>query len=390
MSDALSPVEVRRYARQLRLPEVGRAGQERLKASSVLVVGAGGLGSPLALQLAAAGVGRIGLVDPDRVDESNLHRQLLYGSADVGRLKVEAAAARLRDLNPHLEVVPVAERFAVGNALALVRGFDLVADGTDNFPTRYLVNDACVLAGRPNVFASVQRFEGQLTVFDAGRGPCYRCLFPEPPGEGLVPSCADAGVLGVVPGLLGTLQASEALKLLLGLGEPPVGRLLLIDLLRLRCREVRFTRRAGCAACSPEGRARLVLSDEPGCMTAPCAPCAPAEADTASEPLAFDLPVRDLARWRDERRRFTLLDVRTAEELAVAALPGARHLPLHELPRRLAELPPDEPLVVVCHLGGRSAQAVAFLRARGFPQAVNLDGGIDAWSVEVDPSVPRY
>lgn len=379
MSDALSPAEVRRYARQLRLPEVGRAGQERLKASSVLVVGAGGLGSPVALQLAAAGVGRIGLVDPDRVDESNLHRQLLYGSADVGRLKVEAAAARLRDLNPRVEIVPVAERFAVGNALALVSGFDLVADGTDNFPTRYLVNDACVLAGRPNVFASVQRFEGQLTVLDATRGPCYRCLFPEAPSEGLVPSCADAGVLGVVPGLLGTLQAAEALKLLLGLGEPPLGRLLLVDLLRLTFRSVRFARRRGCPACSPEGRACLTLRETPG--------CAPAGAE---EPLPFDLPVRELARWRGEGRRHTLLDVRTAEELAVAALPGALHLPLHELPRRVAELPRDEPLVVLCHLGARSAQAVTFLRARGFAQAVNLDGGIDAWSVEVDPEVPRY
>lgn len=379
MSRPLSPREERRYARQMRLPEIGRAGQQRLAAASVLVVGAGGLGSPLALQLAAAGVGRIGLVDADRVDESNLHRQLLYGSADVGRLKVEAAADRLRDLNPHLEIVPVAARFAPGNALALVGGFDLIADGTDNFPTRYLVNDACVLAGRPNVFASVQRFEGQVAVFDAARGPCYRCLFPEPPAEGLVPACAEAGVLGVVPGVMGTLQAAEAIKLLLGLGEPPLGRLLLVDLLRLTFRSVRFVRRPGCPACSPAGRARLTLGETAG--------CAPAGAE---EPLPFDLPVRELARWRGEGRRHTLVDVRTAEELAVAALPGALHLPLHELPRRVAELPCDEPLVLLCHHGARSAQAVTFLRARGLPHAVNLDGGIDAWSVEVDPGVPRY
>jgi len=397
----LSDDEARRYARQTLLAEVGEEGQRRLKAARVLVVGAGGLGSPVALYLAAAGVGRIGLVDSDRVELSNLHRQVLFATGDLGRGKVDAAAERLRGLNPEIEVVAHRERFTPANALDLVRAYDVVADGTDNFPTRYLVNDACVLAGRPNVFASVLRFAGQATVFWPGHGPCYRCLFPEPPKPGLVPSCGEAGVLGALPGLLGAIQATEVLKLLLGAGEPLIGRLLLVDTLAARFREIRFPRRPDCPACG-EGATPTLVPDSTGDakagqphVAAGPVPAGPSQAtptcDAAPpEPLPWEIPVEELRRWREEGRPHLLLDVRTPREHAFAAIAGDVFLPLHELPERLDDLPRDRPIVVYCHLGGRSAQAVGYLRGHGFPQAINLEGGIDAWSATIDPVVPRY
>ncbi|MGH9464923.1 MAG: molybdopterin-synthase adenylyltransferase MoeB [Thermoanaerobaculia bacterium] len=377
---SLSPSELARYGRQLVLPEVGRPGQERLKGARVLLVGAGGLGSPVALYLAAAGVGRLTLVDGDRVERSNLHRQILYGESDVGRPKLEAAAARLREANPHVEVRPVAERFTAANAAALVADHDVVVDGTDNFTARYLVNDACVLAGKPNVFGSVLRFEGQVSVFWSPRGPCYRCLFPEPPPAGLVPSCAEAGVLGALPGIVGALQANEALKLVLGVGEPLVGRFLVFDALALRFREVALPRSPSCPICSAHPTVTELVEIDAACdLAAP-----------GGEEMAMDLTPREMKQWRDEGRDFVLLDVRTPREHALASLPGALLIPLQELPQRVDELDPAADIVVHCHHGQRSERAAAFLRGQGFASVRNLAGGIDAWSDQVDPDVPRY
>jgi molybdopterin/thiamine biosynthesis adenylyltransferase/rhodanese-related sulfurtransferase len=380
----LTPGELRRYGRHLVIPEVGEEGQRRLKAAEVLLVGAGGLGSPLALYLAAAGVGRLGIVEFDRVDETNLQRQVLFGSADVGRPKLAAAAERLRAVNPHVEVTPHAERLGAGNALALVEGYDVVADGSDNFATRYLVNDACVRLGKPDVWGAVQRFEGQVSVFWAERGPCYRCLFPEPPPPGVVPSCAEAGVLGVLPGIVGTLQASEVLKLLLGVGEPLVGRFLVFDALAMRFRELALRKAADCPACG-QGAARGPLVEyEELCGELP----GRGGGEGAMEEL--EIEVAELRRRQGEGREPAVLDVREPREHAIARIPGSTLIPLGELPQRLAELDPERPLAVYCHHGIRSLHAVRLLRSRGFVGAVSLRGGIDAWSREVDPSVPRY
>jgi adenylyltransferase/sulfurtransferase len=376
----LSTAELARYGRQLVLPEVGRDGQERLKAARVLLVGAGGLGSPAALYLAAAGVGRLTLVDPDTVDRSNLHRQVLYGESDVGRPKLEAARARLADVNPHVRLEAVGERFSAGNAAALVADHDVVVDGTDNFTSRYLVNDACVLEGKPNVFGSVLRFEGQVSVFWAPRGPCYRCLFPEPPPPGLVPSCAEGGVLGVLPGVVGALQAAEVLKLILGVGEPLVGRFVVFDALALRFREVALATSPTCPICSERPTLTRLIEVE-----APCAAMA-----QGAEEERVDLTPQDLRLWQDESRSFVLLDVRTSREHALASIPGAVLIPLQELPARLAELPREGTIVVHCHHGQRSERAAAYLRGQGFTDVRNLLGGIDAWSCDVDPGVPRY
>jgi adenylyltransferase/sulfurtransferase len=380
----LGPEEVRRYARHLIMPEVGTEGQRRLKAAKVLVIGTGGLGSPLGLYLAAAGVGRLGLVDFDRVDVSNLHRQVLYSGGDVGRPKVEAAIERLRGINPHVELVPHEIRLDSSNALGLFADYDLVVDGSDNFPTRYLVNDACVLAGKPNVFGSIFRFEGQVSVFWGARGPCYRCLFPEPPPPGMVPSCAEGGVLGVLPGIIGALQANEAIKLILGEGEPLIGRLLLFDALKLRFRELKLRKSPDCPVCSERPTQTGLIDYEQFCGL-------PGSGEQpAGEVDGFDVDVRTLQRWLDEGRPVTVLDVRNPPEYEVCRLDGARLIPLRELPDRLDELDPADTLVVHCHLGPRSSRAVAFLRGQGFERAYNLAGGIDAWSVEIDPSVPRY
>jgi len=376
VSTVLSNAELRRYGRHLVLPEIGREGQERLRAARVLIVGLGGLGSPASLYLAAAGVGSLGLVEFDEVDETNLQRQVLYGDPDLGRPKLEAALERLGEVNPHVRLEPHAGRLGLDNARRLVAAYDLVLDGSDNFPTRYLVNDACVLEGRPDVWGAVFRFDGQASVFAAPGGPCYRCLFPEPPPPGAVPSCAEAGVFGSLPGIVGSIQATEAIKWITGAGEPLVGRLLVFDALAMSFREVRVPKSPDCPVCSGHPtQTGLVAYDES---------CAPgAEED-------FDLAPRELARRLKEGEALELLDVRLAYERDLAVLPGGLWIPLQELADRTGELPRDRTLAVYCHTGGRSAVAVEFLRRRGFPRAVNLAGGIDAWSRKVDPSVPRY
>ncbi|NNE69616.1 MAG: molybdopterin-synthase adenylyltransferase MoeB [Rhodothermales bacterium] len=369
----LSDPEKRRYGRQVLLPEVGIEGQERLQASRVLIVGAGGLGSPLALYLAAAGVGHISLVDDDVVDESNLHRQPLHGTADVGRSKLDSALERLKDLNPHISVTTHAARFTSENAMGLLQGHDVIADGTDNFQTRYLVNDASVLSGVPNVHASVFRFEGQVSVFGAPGGPCYRCLYPEPPPPGLVPSCAEGGVLGVLPGTVGTLQATEVLKLLLGIGTPLIGRLLLYDALSANFDTVSIQRDPGCPLCGDQPSIDKLIDYDAFCGL---------EA----------VPEMTVVELNDRQARDTapyLLDVREPEELQLASI-GGTLIPLGELSSRLHELNRDEELVVYCRTGVRSAQAVRLLQDHGFGRAQNLKGGLRAWSLEIDPEIPIY
>ncbi|MEL7058844.1 MAG: molybdopterin-synthase adenylyltransferase MoeB [Acidobacteriota bacterium] len=411
-----------RFGRHLVLPEVGLEGQRRLAAARVLLIGVGGLGSPAALYLAAAGVGTLGLVEDDVVDRTNLQRQILYADEDVGRPKIEVAARRLRALHPQVNVIEHAERLSAANALELITAYDLVVDGSDNFPTRYLVNDACLLAGRPDVWGAVLRFDGQVSVFATDDGPCYRCLFPEPPPPGSVPSCAEGGVLGVLPGVVGALQATEAIKLILGQGESLIGRFLTFDALRLRFRELRLERDSTCPACAPAARSWLTdtiaasaksATEAPCCATPNSQPIAAhrtrsdeptsAEAPTLSNeptPDATDHPmttsapleisVETLRTWLDGEEPPVLVDVRETHELAVARIEGTVHIPLGELPARVEELPNDRSLVVHCHHGGRSAQAVAILRARGRERSTNLAGGIDAWSLQIDPSVPRY
>lgn len=360
-----------RYHRQVILPEIGPQGQERLANASVLVVGVGGLGTPVATYLAATGVGRLGLIDADTVDETNLHRQILYGTDDIGKVKVDVAADRLRALNPNTDVVTHRMRLDEGNALSLVQGYDVVVDGTDTFTTRYLVNDAAVLSGTPNVFASISRFDGQASVFRTPDGPCYRCLFPAPPPAGLVPNCAEGGVVGVLPGLLGTIQATETIKVLLGIGEPLVGRLLLVDALRMEFRELRFDRDPACPVCGDHPTITHVLPTRP----------------MASVP---ETTVRQLKDRIDAGDRPFILDVREPDEYEGANIGGAL-IPLGELPERLDEIKArqDEDVVVHCRSGGRSTKAVEYLRANGFDKAVNLKGGIHAWSDEIDPSLPK-
>ncbi len=376
----------RRYARQIVLPELGEEGQQRLARASVLLVGLGGLGSPAALYLAAAGVGRLGLVEFDQVDVSNLQRQILYDSADEGRLKLDAATDRLKALNPDLELVLTAERFAADNALDLVRGHDVVLDGTDNFPARYAVNDACVIAGVPNVHGAVQGFEGQVTVLAHRDGPCYRCLFPEPPPPGTVPACADAGVLGVLPGTIGLLQATETLKLLAGIGEPLVGRLLRFDALASRFVEILIAADPDCPVCG----ARPSI-DRPEEIPDYCVATPAGQEDEGRGELPFSMSVDELAQRREGDRAPLVLDVRLPEELSLASLPGeVLHIPLHLLPGRMSELDPAREYAVLCHHGGRSGQATQYLRVHGYNGARNVEGGIDRWSQVVDSRLPRY
>ncbi len=369
----LSPSELQRYSRHLLLPEVGSEGQERLKAGRVLLVGAGGLGSPAAMYLAAAGVGTLGIVEFDRVDESNLQRQVLYGTADVGRSKLEAAQARIGDLNPLVRFQAHHERFVAANARRLVEAYDVVIDGTDNFPARYLVNDACVMTKTPNVYGSVSRFEGQAAVFAAPGGPCYRCLHPEPPAPGLIAACGDAGVLGVLPGLIGTIQAAEAIKLIVGIGRPLVGRLLLYDALSMRIREIALPRDPACPVCGDAPTIRE-LTAEAG------AACAPGPAVGAgSIGGGQDMTATEYQRWRTEGASHFLLDVREPFEHERERIDGGVLIPLGELAGRFDELPTDRPIVVYCHSGARSAHAAAMLRSKGF-EAHNLEGGILAWA----------
>ena len=374
----LTAEEVRRYQRHFALEEVGIAGQEVLKASSVLVVGAGGLGSPLALYLAAAGVGRLGIVDFDDVDASNLHRQVLHGSADIGRQKVASARDTLNEINPFVELEAHAYRLTRDNATRLIREFDVVADGTDNFPTRYLINDACVLTGKPNVYGSVYKFEGQVSVFAHPDGPCYRCIFPEPPPAKLVPSCADGGVMGVLPGIVGSLQANEVLKMLLRIGEPLVGRMLLFDALAGGFQMLTVPRDPACIACSGTHG----MHDLPGY-------------DSACDFRGSTVPemtVAELHALRLARRAPFVLDVRKPYEQDLASIGPNQLIPVEELPGRLAELAasPTDLIVAHCRSGVRSARAVQILHGAGFKRAINLKGGILAWSREIDPAVPTY
>jgi len=377
----LSHEEIRHYSRHLILPEIGLKGQERLKAAKVLLVGTGGLGAPAALYLAAAGVGTLGIVDFDVVDRSNLHRQVLFGDADVGRPKVDAAVDRLRGLNPHIEVVGHDVRFEARNAHDLLRDYDMVLDGTDNFPTRYLVNDVSVLQGKPNVYASIFRFEGQASVFDARRGPCYRCLYRSPPPPGLVPSCAEGGVLGVLPGIMGSIQAAEAIKLIVGRGEPLVGKLLLFDALSMEFTRLQLAKDPGCPLCGKDATITELVDYEEFCGVR-------GEDEEVPEGIPSLSPAEVKARL--DRKDVVLVDVREPHEADIARIPGAKLIPLGEVARRAAELPQDRDVVLHCRSGVRSAKALQFLQTLGFKRVWNLDGGILAWSDEVDPSVPKY
>jgi molybdopterin/thiamine biosynthesis adenylyltransferase/rhodanese-related sulfurtransferase len=373
----LSKEEAQRYARHLRLPNVAIAGQRRLKASRVLVVGAGGLGSPVALYLAAAGVGHIGIVDFDDVDLTNLQRQLLHGTSDVGRPKLESARDRLRDTNPNVDIALYDERLTSANAMRIMRGYDVIVDGTDNFATRYLTNDACVLLGIPNVYGSVYRFEGQASVFATADGPCYRCLFREPPPPGLVPDCAEGGVLGVLPGMIGTIQANEVIKLLLGVGEPLIGRLLLCDALTGGFRTISIKRDPECPACGTREIKELIDYD---------AFCGTAMNDTDST----EITPRELAERFKRGDVPKVIDVREPHEHAFAKIPHAELVPLAKLGNVVPTLDPEAELILHCHSGQRSAWAANQLRALGFSRVRNLTGGITRWSDEVDPTVPKY
>jgi molybdopterin/thiamine biosynthesis adenylyltransferase/rhodanese-related sulfurtransferase/molybdopterin converting factor small subunit len=381
--EALSQEEILRYSRHLLIPEVGAEGQLKLKRAKVLLVGAGGLGSPVGLYLAAAGVGRIGIVDFDVVDASNLQRQVIHGTSDLGRKKLDSAEETLRDINPHVRVDRFETALTSENALQILRDYDLVVDGTDNFPTRYLVNDACVLLGKPNVYGSIFRFEGQATVFAYPGGPCYRCLYPEPPPPGLVPSCAEGGVLGVLPGLVGLIQATETVKLILGVGQPLVGRLLLYDALGMRFRELKIRRDAECPVCGERPTIRELIDYHQFCGV-------PRAGSAAEEPAGPDIDVLQLKAKLDRGDRFLLLDVREPHEHQLCRLPGAVLIPMREVPKRLEELDRNQEIVVYCRSGARSAKIAQLLRASGFPVVRNLTGGILAWSDKVDPSVPKY
>jgi len=381
----LSNEEILRYGRHLIMPEVGVEGQRRLKSARILLIGTGGLGSPLGVYLAAAGVGTLGLVDFDVVDFSNLQRQIIHGTRDVGRPKLHSARDRIQDINPNTAVELHEAVLSSENALDILRDYDIIIDGTDNFPTRYLVNDACVLLGKPNVYGSIFRFEGQASVFWAEKGPCYRCLYPEPPPPGMVPSCAEGGVLGILPGIIGCIQANEAVKLLLGIGEPLFGRLVLFDALKLRFRELKLRKDPDCPICSENRTIHELIDYHEFCGVHP-------EGDAAAAPAGAEIEPRELAeRLRNGGRPF-LLDVRNPEEWAITRLEGAVLIPLGELGQRYVELPVthDDEIVVYCRSGQRSGQAAQFLREKGYRKARNLAGGTLRWSDEVDPTMPKY
>ena len=388
--------EVLRYSRHLVLPEVGMEGQRKLKQARVLCVGAGGLGSPLALYLAAAGVGTLGIVDFDIVDLTNLQRQVLHGTDDVGRKKLDSAADSIAALNPHVNVRKFQTRLTSANALDIFRDFDVIADGTDNFATRYLVNDACVLTGKPNVYGSVFRFEGQASVFSAKDGPCYRCLYPEPPPPGAVPSCAEGGVLGILPGLVGLIQATEALKLILGSGESLIGRLLLIDALAMRFRELKLRKNPACPVCGKHPTVTQLIDYEEFCGVSPKAEqerCQSGAADVdgakAATATIEEMTPEELKQRLDGGDNLFVLDVREPVEYQICNL-GGYLIPLKELPGRVGELDPAREIVVHCKLGVRGAQAAAFLKQAGFSHVHNLAGGIIAWAERIDPAMPKY
>jgi sulfur-carrier protein adenylyltransferase/sulfurtransferase len=386
-STELTNDEVQRYSRHLIMPEVGVEGQKKLKAGRVLCIGAGGLGSPAALYLAVVGVGTLGLVDFDAVDASNLQRQILHGTPDVGRPKLQSARERLSALNPGVRIETFETTLTSKNALELFRDFDVVLDGTDNFATRYLVNDACVLTGKPNAYGSIFRFEGQASVFASKSGPCYRCLYPEPPPPGLVPSCAEGGVLGVLPGVIGTIQATEAIKLILGVGQPLIGRLLLYDALGMRFRELKLRRDPACPVCGDQPTVRELIDYEQFCGIVK-----PAD-NKAALPADLETTVEDLKASIDSRDPLLIVDVREPQEWAICRIPGARLIPLGQVPSHIAELraeSAERPIVVHCKSGVRSAKAVKLLQEAGIVNAKNLKGGILAWIDKIDPTLPKY
>jgi adenylyltransferase/sulfurtransferase len=377
----LSNDEILRYSRHLIMPEVGMEGQLKLKAARVLCIGAGGLGSPLALYLGAAGVGTLGLVDFDVVDYTNLQRQIIHTTADVGRKKLDSAADKLKAINPLINVRPFDTRLSSDNALELFRDFDIIADGTDNFPTRYLVNDACVLTGKPNVYGSIFRFEGQASVFATEEGPCYRCLYPEPPPPGLVPSCAEGGVLGILPGLVGVIQATEVIKLILGKGEPLIGRLLLLDALAMKFRELKLRKNPDCPVCGTHPTIKKLIDYNEFCGIR--GEEAPVEAGVP------EIQVEELKRRLDAGEDVFVLDVREPHEYQICNI-GGHLIPLGDLPKRIHELDSSREIVAHCRSGARSAKAVNFLRQAGFRKVHNLSGGILAWADRVDPKMPKY
>ena len=378
----LTNEEILRYSRHLIMPEVAMEGQLKLKRARVLLIGAGGLGAPLGLYLAAAGVGRIGLVDFDVVDFTNLQRQIIHGTKDVGRKKLDSAVERMLDINPHVDIVKHEVALTSENALDILRGYDIVADGTDNFPTRYLVNDACVLLKKPNVYGSIFRFEGQATVFATENGPCYRCLYPEPPPPGLVPSCAEGGVLGILPGTIGVIQATETVKLILGRGESLAGRLILYDALALRFRELKLRKNPECPVCGTNPTIRELIDYHQFCGV-------PRHEDEESR-TNWDIEPRDVKAKMDRGERFVLLDVREPHELQICTLPAFKSIPLGQIPSRVHELDTADEIITVCKVGQRSARAANFLRQSGFGKVRNMRGGTNLWSDQVDPSLPRY
>ena len=386
----LNKDEILRYSRHLILPEVGMEGQLKLKNAKVLMVGAGGLGAPLGLYLAASGVGRVGIVDFDVVDYTNLQRQVIHGTNDVGRKKLDSAADSMLDINPYMQVDKFDTAITSENALDIIKDYDMVVDGTDNFPTRYLINDACVLLKKPNVYGSIFRFEGQATIFAYPGGPCYRCLYPEPPPPGLVPSCAEGGVLGILPGTIGLIQATEAVKLILGVGESLVGRLLLYDALAMRFRELKLRRNPECPVCGDNPTIHELIDYHQFCGVPNPAEVAPVAEQQAGYMSDTEIDAVALKARLDRGDKFQFIDVREPNEYQIASIPGAKLIPLGDVPKRVGELDPNSEVIVHCKMGGRSAKACAFPRQSGFKNVKNMLGGITAWSDKIDPSVPKY
>lgn len=386
----LNKDEILRYSRHLILPEVGMEEQIKLKNAKVLMVGAGGLGAPLGLYLAASGVGRIGVVDFDVVDFTNLQRQVIHGTKDVGRKKLDSAADSMLDINPYMTVDKFDTAITSENALDIIKDYDMVVDGTDNFPTRYLINDACVLLKKPNVYGSIFRFEGQATIFAYPGGPCYRCLYPEPPPPGLVPSCAEGGVLGILPGIIGVIQATEAVKLILGVGETLVGRLMLYDALAMRFRELKLRRNPECPVCGDHPSIHELIDYHQFCGVPNPSEVAPVTEQQAGFMSDTEIDAVALKARLDRGDKFQFIDVREPNEYQIASIPGAKLIPLGDVPKRVGELDPNTEVIVHCKMGGRSAKACDFLRQSGFKNVKNMLGGITAWSDKIDPSVPKY
>jgi adenylyltransferase/sulfurtransferase len=382
----LSPQEIKRYSRQMILPELGQEGQLRLKAAKVLLVGAGGLGSPSAIYLAAAGIGTLGIIDADKVEISNLHRQVVHFNEDLGKLKVTSAQEKINRINPQVQVIPYATRLNAQNALAMIKDYDLVIDGTDNFPARYLINDACVLSGKPFIFGGVLRFEGQCSVFGLTKGPCYRCIFAQPPSANEIPSCAEAGVLGILPGIIGLLQSNEATKLICGIGEPLAGRLLIFDALATSFREVKIKKDPHCPICGPNRTINEITEYQPTCTHPP----QPTEDSMTYEGIP-EITVQELKQKLDQPSpKFILIDVREPQEWDIVHLDTAILKPLSTFEQNYQDIPTNKPVYIHCKVGGRSRMAVEFLQTKGYTNCFNVKGGIDAWVAEIDQSLPTY